>query len=77
MLTVRFFGKLRLDFGLAQMDVEAENVKELISYIAKNSAITSDVLKDCMVVANGKAAKKSTKLSDGDEIMLLSPASGG
>ena len=39
--------------------------------------VTAKDIDGCIVVINGKQCKKSAKLSDGDEVWLMSPVCGG
>lgn len=92
-VTVRLYGVLRVDTHLAKEEVEAvklgdifallnqrvdeiyaENVKEkpALEHPEKLS------FKDAVIYINGdRCAKKNRALKDGDDIWLLSPASGG
>lgn len=84
MVTVRMFGLFRLDTGLKELSAEASTVKELYPLLldeAKkldpNTRITAKDIDGCVVLINGKAAKKSSRLNDGDQVMLMSPVCGG
>jgi len=72
-VTVKLFGVLRLDAGIASEQTEARNIEEV--YDIFNGNIT---YKDTLVYINGeRCKKKKTPLNDGDEIWIMSPASGG
>lgn len=84
MVTVKLFGLFRLDTGLKSLNAEASNVKELYPILlaearkAKpDTRITAADIDGCIVVINGKQARKSSPLKDGDQVSLMSPVCGG
>ena len=84
MVTVKLFGLFRLDTGLKSLNVEADSVKELYPILlaeAKkarpDTRITAADIDGCIVVINGRQARKSSPLRDGDQVSLLSPVCGG
>ena len=84
MVKVKLFGLFRLDTGLKELSAEARSVKELYPILlaeAKKAkpatAITAADIDGCIIMINGKQGKKSSRLSDGDEVMLMSPVCGG
>lgn len=84
MIKVKLFGMFRLDTGIKELDVEAETVKALYPIllaeakrVCPDTTITARDIDGCIVVVNGRSAKKSSKLADGDEVMLMSPVCGG
>ncbi len=82
MIKVEFFGLYRLDLGVAEINVEAESVKEVFEIIEKKyGKYTAQELKDSIVLVNGinflKLKKSRTKLKQGDTVFIMSPASGG
>ena len=84
MVHVKLFGLLRLDTGLRELDAQADNVKALYTALldaAKRAnpetKITAADIAGCIVVINGKQGKQSSRLSDGDEVWLMSPVCGG
>ena len=84
MVHVKLFGLLRLDTGLKTLDAEAGSVKALYPLLlaeakrAKpDTKITAADVDGCIVVINGKQSKKTARLSDGDEVWLMSPVCGG
>ena len=84
MVHVKLFGLLRLDTGLKELDAEADNVKALYAALLDASRranpetkITAADIDGCIVVVNGKQSKKTSRLSDGDEVWLMSPVCGG
>ena len=88
-VTVKLFGVYRMDTRLKQVEVEAavlsealEKLHAIIEEKAKAEgnmeAVKNLSFKDATVFIGGeRVRKKKHKLSDGDEIWVLSPASGG
>ena len=79
---VKLFGVYRIDSHTAEVQLEAEKLKDVFG--ALHEALGGVQLdsglqfKDAVVYVNGESCrKKSAKLNNGDEIWLLSPASGG
>ncbi len=84
MVHVKLFGLLRLDTGLKELDADAAAVAELYPILlaeakrAKPSTrITAKDIDGCVIMINGKQGKKSSRLADGDEVLLMSPVCGG
>ena len=78
MITVKFYGLLRLDAGIRELNVEAASVTELYARVAeKTDRITRKDLEGCVLLVNGKVCGRRTKLADGDVVQLMSPVSGG
>ena len=79
---MKLFGVFRVDTHIAQLEIEADKLKDVFQALGDklehgpmDSGLT---FSDALVYINGEpCAKKSKKLSDGDELWLLSPASGG
>lgn len=92
-VTVKLFGVLRVDSHLAQETIEAERVEDIfeslndrVDVVYNENKLKNPKLehpdkldfKDVVIFINGeRCSKKRAKLNDGDEIWLLSPASGG
>ena len=81
-IKVKLFGVFRIDTRTAELELEAERLKDVFPALKEKlgAAPTESGLKfeDAVVYLNGEVArKKSAKLADGDELWLLSPASGG
>lgn len=77
---LKLFGVYRMDTHLAQTTLSAEKLPELFKKLNELTAENKSSLdfKDATVFINGELCKnKRKKLNDGDEIWLLSPASGG
>ena len=84
MVTVKVFGTIRLDTGIKEMKADVGDVKSLYPLLLKQAKqnrpaanVTAADFGGCLVFVNGVQAKKSTKLQDGDSVMLMSPVSGG
>lgn len=92
-VTVKLFGVLRMDTHLAEEVLDIVTVADIFDSLnrrvesvyrenkAKNAQLPKPAslsFADAVVFINGeRCAKKRRKLQDGDEIWLLSPASGG
>ena len=84
MVTVKLFGLFRLDTGLKTLTAEANSVKELYPIllaeakrVKPDTRITAADIDGCIVVVNGKQARKNSPLKDGDQVSLMSPVCGG
>lgn len=78
MITVKLFGLLRLDSGIRELKLEAENVKQVYTaLLTQSDRITRSDLEGCVVLINGKQGSRQSKLKDGDELVLMSPVAGG
>ncbi len=78
-VSVKCFGVLRLDSKIDTAAVDAATVAELFPKV--NELIETELaigFDDALVYINGLRCKsKKQKLNAGDEVWLLSPASGG
>ena len=84
MVTVKLFGLFRLDTGLKEFHADAATVKELYPLLLAearrnkpDTKVSAADIDGCIIMINGKQGKKSSKLADGDEVMLMSPVCGG
>lgn len=78
MITVKFYGLLRLDAGVREMKLEAATVPELYTRLSQqNQRITKKDLRRCVLLINGKISSARAKLADGDVVQLLPPVAGG
>ena len=78
MITVKLYGLLRLDTGIRELSLDAKTVPELYSrLLEKTDRISKKDLEGCVLLVNGKAANRRTKLANGDVVQLLSPVAGG
>ena len=83
-VNVKLFGLFRLDTGLRELDAQASRVRDLYPVLLEkarernpDTTITRADIDGCVVLVNGRKAKKSTKLEEGDTVHLMSPVCGG
>lgn len=92
-IILKTFGVFRSDTGIAKQELNVQKVSDLFPVLNAavdmvydhNKELDSSLerpsdirFKDAIVYVNGeKVTKKGAKLSDGDEIWIMSPASGG
>ncbi len=79
---VKLFGVFRVDTHVAEVELDSDKLRDVFGALSEKLAVgrmdSGLEFKDALVYVNGEAChKKSRKLSDGDEIWLLSPSSGG
>ena len=79
---VKLFGVFRVDTHTPEVEVSADRLRDVFGALdEKLGPIQMDSgleFKDAVIYLNGESCrKKSQKLQDGDELWLLSPASGG
>ena len=79
---VKLFGVFRVDTHVAETEIQAQTLKDVFGALNDkigNVQMDSGLeFKDALVYVNGEpCAKKGYRLNDGDELWLLSPASGG
>jgi molybdopterin converting factor small subunit len=82
MITVEFYGLYRLEYKMANCELEADNILELLEVLAKSYPVyTVKELKNSVIMVNEvnflKLNKFKTKLNSGDKVFIMSPASGG
>lgn len=84
MVKVKLFGLFRMDTGLKEIDADVSSVRELYPLLlaeakrAKPSTtVTAADIDGCIIMINGVQGKKSSRLKDGDTVMLMSPVCGG
>lgn len=84
MVKVKLFGLFRLDTGIKEVELDASSVSDLYPLlldeakrVKPDTKVTSKDIDGCIVVINGVQSKKTSKLKDGDEVMLMSPVCGG
>ena len=75
MITVKLFGLIRLETGIKELQIQAGNVRQLKWELARR--IPKEMIKGCVLLVNGKPANAFTKLSSGDQVMLMPPVAGG
>lgn len=78
---VKLFGVYRVDTHISDVEITADKLSDLLgelNKLATGENKSSIAFSDATVFINGEhCKKKKQKLNDGDEIWLLSPASGG
>jgi len=78
-IEVKCFGVLRIDSKIAKTSLVAADIAEVFPKISE--LIEGDMTVEfgqALVYINGeRCTSKGKKLNDGDEVWLLSPASGG
>ncbi len=84
MVKVKLFGLLRMDTGLKELNLEGTTVRDLYPQILAQAMlakpgtrITAKDIDGCIIMINGVQGKKSSPLSGGDTVMLMSPVCGG
>ncbi len=78
MITVKFYGLLRIDSGIREMQIEAASLKSLYNEITRLCpSVEREALKRSIVLINGQRAHPASKLSEGDTVQFLSPSAGG
>ena len=78
---VKLFGVYRVDTHISDVEITADKLSDLLgelNKLATGENKSSIAFSDATVYINGEHCKrKKQKLNDGDEVWLLSPASGG
>lgn len=81
MIKIRFFGFIRNQTGLSQVEINADTVGEALKLIDKEYEINLSILRNSLIFVNSVNISElkmfKTSLKDGDEVMILSPAAGG
>lgn len=81
MVTVRFFGMARLNFGKRELTLDVSDMNELVGKLSDETGIDTKSVKQYLIFVNevniDNLKRFRTRLSDGDEILFLSPSSGG
>ena len=75
MISVKLFGLVRLETGIKELQVEADTVRQLQKVLTRH--IPEEKIKGCVLLVNGNAANRFTKLKDGDQVILMPPVAGG
>lgn len=81
MIFVKLFGLFRNKTDKYEYSISATRLDELLEKLSELSNISIKDLKNGVIFVNGKPFLKlkkfKTPLNDGDEVAILSPASGG
>jgi len=75
-ICVKFYGLMRLDSGMKELQCEAAGIKELFARL-EEQGFDRKALRGCYLMVNGEKARQNTKLNDGDVVQLLPPVAGG
>ena len=76
MITVKLYGLLRIESGIRERRIEADNMTHVFRDLM-HQGITKQDLNGCMLMVNGKPANKRSSLHDGDVVQLFPPVAGG
>ena len=76
MITVKLYGLIRIESGIKEKQLEAKNVNELLELLS-DCGIPKKDLSGCIILVNGTGATKKSKLTNGDNVVLMSPVAGG
>ena len=71
MITVKFYGLLRLESGFKELNMDAKNTKELFDAL-KRQGFDAKTLRGCSILINGKLSPGHTRLQEGDTVILYS-----
>ncbi len=79
-VTVKVFGVYRVDSGVKEYTAEATVVDDVflsLNYLSKVPDSNINFNNTAVFLNNKPCTKKKTKLHDGDEVWIMSPAGGG
>ncbi len=78
MVTLRLFASIREIAGINQIDFEANTVGQIIELaVERFGPEFAAILPACRIWVNGNPAQEDDEVSDGDEVAILPPVSGG
>lgn len=82
MITVKFFGLMRVDNDISTLEVKEGSIKQVIAEIVRlHPGITEKQLKQSIIIINSKRVSGRKRFSmvliAGDELVFLNPPSGG
>jgi len=78
MPVLRLFAQAREAAGVARDMVDGETVDQVLAAAeARYGQVFAALLPSCKVWVNGEPAHGTDKVSDGDEVAILPPVSGG
>ena len=76
MIGVKLYGLLRTESGIKERQLEAATVKEVLDDLER-CGIPRQKLEAAVILVNGRNARKRSRLTDGDTVVLMSPVAGG
>ena len=76
MITVKLYGLMRVESGIRERSVEAQNLKTMFARL-EAAGLNRQDLKGCYVLVNGRPAARKETFKDGDVVQLLPPVAGG
>ena len=76
MITVKLYGLLRIESGIKEKQLQAASVRDVLRQL-EECGIPAKDLSGCVILVNGKATNKRSKVTDGDTVVLMSPVAGG
>ena len=76
MIRVKLYGLLRIGSEIKERQLEAAAVKEVLEELER-CGTPRKKLEAAVILVNGSSANKTSKLTDGDTVVLMSPVAGG
>ncbi|NNC78824.1 MAG: MoaD/ThiS family protein [Acidimicrobiales bacterium] len=78
MPTLRLFATIRVAAGVGKAEMEGETVADVLANATlAYGAGFAELIPSCRIWVNGESAEPDTPVSEGDEVALLPPVSGG
>ena len=77
MISVQLYGVVRLQAGVAKLELDENQVKTLQDLKGVLPNISRKEANDLLVLVNGGRVKRNYRFQNGDIVVLLSPAGGG
>ena len=82
MITVKFFGLVRIEANKSQLLVKAGTIRQVLNEVRQSCpSLSEQQLKQAVMFVNKQQMngnrRFSVELKDGDELVLLSPMCGG
>lgn len=77
MVKIKLYGTLRLKCGMSGMEVYTDSIKDACGLLSRATGVPEKEFRRCTFAVNGKKVKYAAKLSDGDELVFLTPSGGG
>ena len=77
MISVQLYGVVRLQAGVAKLELDENRVKTLQDLKGVLPNISRKEANDLLVLVNGGRVKRNYRFQNGDIVVLLSPAGGG